>query len=82
MHTHIDLYIYLYLYVGTTINLPLPPGCGSGAYEYAFQKVVIPALEKFQPDIIFVRYILERYVVFVDIYKLIVLNGGLRYLVI
>jgi len=39
---------------GTNINIPLPPGCGSGAYEYAFQKVVLPALEKFQPDFIFV----------------------------
>lgn len=39
---------------GTTINIPLPPGSGSGAYYYAFDKVVIPALEKFQPDFILV----------------------------
>lgn len=39
---------------GTTINLPLPPGSGMGAYKYAFDEVVIPALERFKPDIIFV----------------------------
>jgi acetoin utilization deacetylase AcuC-like enzyme len=38
----------------TTINIPLPPGSGSGAYEYAFEKVVIPALERFKPDFILV----------------------------
>lgn len=40
--------------LGTTINLPLPPGSGSGAYGYAFDTVVIPALHRFNPDIILV----------------------------
>lgn len=39
---------------GTTINLPLPPGSGTGAYYYAFDTVVIPALKRFQPDLILV----------------------------
>ncbi|RLN95305.1 hypothetical protein BBJ28_00010341 [Nothophytophthora sp. Chile5] len=39
---------------GFTVNLPLPPGSGSGAYEYAFQQVVIPALEAFKPDFVLV----------------------------
>lgn len=39
---------------GFNINVPLPPGSGSGAYEYAFQKVVTPALERFQPDFVLV----------------------------
>jgi acetoin utilization deacetylase AcuC-like enzyme len=39
---------------GTTINVPLPPGSGNGAYHYAFEKVVLPALTKFRPDLIFV----------------------------
>ncbi|KAG7382360.1 hypothetical protein PHYBOEH_010532 [Phytophthora boehmeriae] len=39
---------------GFNINVPLPPGSGSGAYKYAFQKVVIPALEKFKPDFVLV----------------------------
>ena len=36
------------------INIPLPPGSGCGAYEYAFHHVVIPAINQFQPQIIFV----------------------------
>ena len=36
------------------INIPLPPGSGSGAYLYAFDTVVIPALHRFQPDLILV----------------------------
>lgn len=38
----------------STVNLPLPPGSGVGAYYYAFDKVVVPALERFKPDIILV----------------------------
>jgi acetoin utilization deacetylase AcuC-like enzyme len=40
--------------VGTTINLPLPPGSGVGAYMYAFDTVVLPALRRFCPDMVFV----------------------------
>ena len=39
---------------GYNINIPLPPGSGSGAYYQAFDEVVIPALQKFKPDMIFV----------------------------
>ena len=38
--------------VGTNINIPLPPGTGFGGYYSAFDRVVIPAIEKFKPDII------------------------------
>jgi acetoin utilization deacetylase AcuC-like enzyme len=38
----------------TTINIPLPPGSGKGAYAYTFDTVVIPALRRFAPDMIFV----------------------------
>lgn len=38
--------------VGTNINIPLPPGTGVGGYEHAFDEVVIPAIERFEPDII------------------------------
>jgi hypothetical protein len=38
----------------TNINIPLHPGSGIGAYQYAFDRVVIPALDKFQPDFILV----------------------------
>jgi acetoin utilization deacetylase AcuC-like enzyme len=39
---------------GATINIPLPPGSGTGCYAYAFKRVIIPALERFKPDMIFV----------------------------
>jgi acetoin utilization deacetylase AcuC-like enzyme len=39
---------------GYTINVPLPPGSGSGAYRAAFERVVLPALDAFKPDMIFV----------------------------
>lgn len=39
---------------GKNINIPLMPGCGHGAYLYAFERIVLPALRTYQPDIIFV----------------------------
>lgn len=39
---------------GTTINVPLPPGTGTGGYEYAWNRVVLPAVDRFNPDIILV----------------------------
>ncbi len=39
---------------GATINLPLPPGSGTAAYRAAFERVVLPALSRFRPDLIFV----------------------------
>lgn len=39
---------------GFNVNVPFPPGAGSGAYFYAFERLVLPALEKFEPSMIFV----------------------------
>ena len=39
---------------GYCLNIPLPPGCGSGAYLYAFERVVLPALHAYRPDLIIV----------------------------
>lgn len=39
---------------GFNINIPLPPGCGVGAYEAAFDRVVLPALQAYQPQLIIV----------------------------
>lgn len=39
---------------GTTINVPLPAGSGNGAYLAAFERVVVPALRGFRPEIIMV----------------------------
>ena len=39
---------------GCNINVPLPPGSGRGAYIETFEKIVLPALYKFKPDLILV----------------------------
>ncbi len=39
---------------GYNLNLPLPPGTGVGAYTAALERVVVPALRAFKPDMIFV----------------------------
>lgn len=39
---------------GYNINIPLPPGSGTGAYLHAFDEVVEPAVEAFDPDAIIV----------------------------
>jgi acetoin utilization deacetylase AcuC-like enzyme len=39
---------------GATINIPLPAGSGGAAYRAAFARVVLPALERFRPELILV----------------------------
>jgi acetoin utilization deacetylase AcuC-like enzyme len=39
---------------GYNLNIPLPPGCGHGAYISAFERVVLPALMRYKPDLIVV----------------------------
>ncbi len=39
---------------GANININIPPGAGHAAYLYALESVVIPALHKFQPNLILV----------------------------
>jgi acetoin utilization deacetylase AcuC-like enzyme len=39
---------------GTSLNIPLPAGVGNDGYEKVFDSVVIPALYKFKPELIFV----------------------------
>jgi acetoin utilization deacetylase AcuC-like enzyme len=38
--------------VGYTVNVPLPPGVGDVGYTRVFNEVIIPAIERFQPDLI------------------------------
>ena len=40
--------------LGSNINIPLPPGCGHAAYILAMERVIVPSLEKFHPEIILV----------------------------
>ena len=37
---------------GYNINVPLPPGSGHRAYMETVERVVVPALQKFRPDVI------------------------------
>lgn len=39
---------------GYALNLPLPPGCGDDAYLAAIDRLVLPALTRFRPDLILV----------------------------
>jgi acetoin utilization deacetylase AcuC-like enzyme len=39
---------------GTNLNIPLPPGSGISAYGLAFERVVVPALRTFRPELIIV----------------------------
>ncbi|MBL4874769.1 MAG: class II histone deacetylase [Rhodobacteraceae bacterium] len=40
--------------LGHNINIPLPPGAGHAAYIYAMDRIVVPALNAHQPDVILV----------------------------
>ncbi len=40
--------------LGYNLNIPLPPGSGSGAYLSAFERVVLPALRAYKPELILV----------------------------
>ena len=37
---------------GATLNVPLPAGSGRGTYVAALDRVVVPALERFRPELI------------------------------
>ncbi len=39
---------------GTNINVPLPAGCGDIEYAQVFEKIVVPAIERFRPELILV----------------------------
>jgi acetoin utilization deacetylase AcuC-like enzyme len=38
--------------LGYNYNIALPPGCGFGAYRESFEKIILPALEAFRPELI------------------------------
>lgn len=39
---------------GTNVNVPLPPGSGTGAFAATFERVVVPALDRFRPGLVIV----------------------------
>ncbi len=40
--------------IGYNLNIPMPPGSGGGAYLAAFERLVVPALRRFNPELIVV----------------------------
>ncbi|MGU8081555.1 class II histone deacetylase [Burkholderia pyrrocinia] len=40
--------------IGANLNVPLLAGSGDDAYRYAFERIVLPALERFRPELIVV----------------------------
>jgi acetoin utilization deacetylase AcuC-like enzyme len=39
---------------GNLVNLPLPAGCGDGEYLACFERVIVPAVRRFRPELIVV----------------------------
>ena len=39
---------------GTTLNIPLPAGCGDNEYLSAFKQIIVPAVRRFNPQLILV----------------------------
>ena len=39
---------------GFTVNVPLPPGSGDAAYLAAFDRIILPVIDDFSPDLILV----------------------------
>jgi acetoin utilization deacetylase AcuC-like enzyme len=39
---------------GRTVNVPLPAGSGNATYRAAFERIIVPVIEEFQPELIFV----------------------------
>lgn len=40
--------------LGYTVNVPLTPGCSDGDFFQVFNRVVVPVVDSFQPDFLFV----------------------------
>ena len=39
---------------GCNINIPLPPGAGDLAYRHAFERIVVPSLTRFAPQVVII----------------------------
>lgn len=38
----------------TTLNMPLPEGSGDAAFEQLYRQIVVPAIERFQPELLLI----------------------------
>ena len=48
---------------GTNLNIPLPAGSGHGAYLASFERVVVPALQRFRPEFLVIASGLDASIV-------------------
>ncbi|MFH1662345.1 MAG: histone deacetylase [Chloroflexota bacterium] len=39
---------------GTTVNIPLPAGCGDKQYKEVFERIIVPVIRRFKPQLIMV----------------------------
>ncbi len=39
---------------GTKVNIPLPAGCGDAEYGRAYEEIIVPAVTRFEPELIMV----------------------------
>ncbi|CAJ6964796.1 histone deacetylase [Burkholderia pseudomallei] len=44
---------------GSNVNVPLLAGAGDDAYRYAFERIVLPALDAFRPELVIVASVLD-----------------------
>lgn len=42
--------------LGTNVNLPLPPASGDSAFQAALDRVILPLLERYQPEMLMVSF--------------------------
>lgn len=40
--------------IGYTVNLPLPPGSGDATYQAAFDRIILPIANEFQPELVLI----------------------------
>jgi len=64
---------------GYTINVPLPPASGDAVYQYAFEKIVIPAIDKFSPELILISAGQDASM-FDPLARMMLTAGGYRYM--
>ena len=63
---------------GSTLNLPLPGGSGDETMAYVFEEVIVPAAQRFKPDIILVSagYVTSSLVCCLEIISVFLIDSG------
>ena len=64
---------------GFTINIPLYAASGDAVYKYAFEQIIIPAVQKFEPELILVSAGQDASI-FDPLARMMLSTGGYRYM--